>query len=103
MREHAPAQFSIFGGTERPKVDNPRTVPANGYAMRPGTGPEGETCGTCAHCCRRTRNRAYYKCGLCVANWTASRVSDVLLKSPACAKWQAGEPHETTVSKLRGD
>ena len=101
-REPAPAQFSIFGGTERPKVDNPRTVPANGYAARPGTGPQGETCGTCQHCCAKTRNRTYYKCGLCVSNWSASRTSDVLLRSPACQFWAAGTPHETGVTRVRG-
>lgn len=97
----APRQFSVFGGTERARVEHASTVPANGYAARPGTGPQGETCGSCAHCCVKSRTRTYYKCELVMANWTASRGSDVLLRSPACAKWTAGAPRPTGVSGVR--
>lgn len=58
--------------------------PTQGYAASPGTGPAGETCGSCAHCVRRKR---YYKCGLNQASWTASRATDILKHAPACVRW----------------
>lgn len=61
-----------------------------GYAYPPGTGPKGETCGSCNHAVRsRGGRRAYWKCLLIRPNWSASYGTDILLKSPACAKWEA--------------
>jgi hypothetical protein len=60
-----------------------------GYAARPGTGPPGETCRTCAHCCARSGDRkTFYKCELLKHLWTNSYGTDIRLKSPACAKWE---------------
>ncbi len=63
-----------------------------GYAAKPGTGPEGETCKTCQHCSNQgTYNRSFYKCNLMKAGWTHSVKTDIKLKSPACAKWELAE------------
>lgn len=59
-----------------------------GYAMRPGTGPPGERCGTCQHDVRLGK---YHKCVLCKPNWTHGPGSDIKMKSPACAKWEKKE------------
>lgn len=61
-----------------------------GYAMPPGSGPAGETCGTCQNLTRAqyTAGR-YYKCALAKSLWTHGRKTDVLVHSPACAKWLA--------------
>ena len=43
---------------------------AKGYAAIPGTGPAGETCGSCAHLVRKEMAKVYRKCGLMQAHWT---------------------------------
>lgn len=60
-----------------------------GYVAEPGTGPEGERCGTCRHLTRTsTTAKEYLKCGLNSARWTGGRKTDVLSRSPACRKWE---------------
>ena len=60
-----------------------------GYAAVPGTGPEGETCGTCLHLCRRGHAKAFFKCGLMRAKWTCGGGTDIKSRAPACCKWEA--------------
>lgn len=100
-----PGQASLFGGIEPARhYSAPRQIspkPA-GYAAPPGTGPAGETCGSCVNCRVRTGAvRRFYKCALMVSAWTHVRDSDVLLKSPACRRWSAGAPTETHIDHLR--
>jgi len=93
-----PSQQYLFGGAGPARAERPayQSSPA-GYAAPPGSGAQGETCGTCTHCCiRRIHDRNIYKCGQRVERWTLDRSSDVLLRSPACRKWQAGKPQLTT-------
>jgi hypothetical protein len=56
------------------------------YAALPGTGPEGETCGSCKHIFRVPR---YRKCGLCRSKWTGGPGTDIKARAPACSKWEA--------------
>jgi hypothetical protein len=65
-----------------------RTTKQHGYADRPGTGPQGETCKTCAHI---VRGRRYRKCALRRATWTHGYGTDILASAPACKKWQRPE------------
>lgn len=58
------------------------------YAAPPGTGPAGETCGSCRHICRHPSGR-YRKCGVVRALWTHGPGTDIKARSPACAKWEA--------------
>jgi len=55
---------------------------AKGYAALPGTGPAGETCGSCDHLYRHR-----LKCELMKSYWTGGHCSDVLGRSPACKRW----------------
>jgi hypothetical protein len=92
-----PGQGGIFGGNETPRTyrGTPQPAPA-GYASPPGTGPEGETCGSCRHCVYRVfRGRRFYKCENNARKWDRTRASDVLVHSPACKQWTAGKPRET--------
>jgi hypothetical protein len=57
------------------------------YADTPGTGPEGETCKTCAHLYRREMGKTYLKCALMRASWTGGGRTDVKASAPACSKW----------------
>jgi hypothetical protein len=61
-----------------------------GYAGIPGTGPAGQTCGSCEHVARLGTGTAktYIKCKLMERLWTHGRGSDVLARSPACSKWE---------------
>jgi hypothetical protein len=61
-------------------------IEPRGYYYHPGTGPEGETCGSCKHI---TPGRRWRKCGLNRARWTHSRGTDILVRAPACKYWEA--------------
>jgi hypothetical protein len=68
------------------------TVPAKwvgfkGYAAHPGSGPEGETCGTCKNLISRHMSKTYFKCDL--VDWTGGPGTDIRKKSPACSHWEA--------------
>jgi len=65
-----------------------RSVP-KGYRGIPGTGPEGETCGSCGNRVTNQHQRKYYKCGL--TKWTNGAATDIRLKSPACSFWRQQE------------
>ena len=58
------------------------------HAAEPGTGPAGESCGTCAHLARKSMAKTYLKCGLCRSMWTGGGGSDVRARDPACSKWE---------------
>jgi hypothetical protein len=62
-------------------------VKPRGYVMPPGTGPIGETCGTCKHHVAKLMSKTYHKCGLNRGMWTGGRATDILTRSPACSKW----------------
>lgn len=58
-------------------------------AAKSGTGPDGETCRTCAHRVRaRYRDRVYQKCGLCRKQWTHGPGSDIKVYWNACMYWE---------------
>ena len=61
-----------------------------GYAKPPGTGPAGETCGSCKHRTinRMRSDRTFPKCLLARHKWTGGRGSDILVRSPACSAWE---------------
>ena len=62
----------------------------NGYAAPPGTGPEGETCKTCAHKvrCGNYGGKSFLKCNLRRSTWTSGEGTDILARTPACNKWE---------------
>lgn len=64
----------------------------HGHAYHPGTGPAGETCGSCKHLYRNRMAKTYLKCELARAIWTGGRASDVRARDPACKKWESAAP-----------
>lgn len=60
---------------------------ANGYAATPGSGPDGETCGTCKYHKVKEMAKRYHKCEL--TKWTGGVATDIRVRSPACLKWEA--------------
>lgn len=78
--------FTTIGGeTVTVKPRGKHYIEPRGYAATPGTGPKGETCGSCKHI---TPGRRWHKCELARHKWTGSRGTDVLVRAPACAKWE---------------
>lgn len=60
-----------------------------GYAAPPGSGPQGETCGSCAHHTTREYAKTYHKCALIKA--TKGPGTDIRVRSPACSRWAKPE------------
>lgn len=59
-----------------------------GYASTPGSGPAGETCGSCRHCVRNPYAPRFFKCALLEHAWTHSISTDIRFHSPACRLWE---------------
>jgi len=73
----------IFGQPLKPRLNKA------GHAAPPGSGPKGETCGTCAHYVSvRFNMRSYPKCGLMESTWNNSYGTDIRKKDEACRKWE---------------
>ena len=71
-----------------------RREKVSGYASEPGTGPEGETCGTCDYFRERHYAKVYFKCGKIVDSMdsgTHGPGTDIRKRSPACSFWKAVE------------
>ncbi len=66
-------------------------VKPRGYIAPPGSGPAGETCGSCQHIVRANSGR-YRKCALAERAWSHGRSTDVLARSPACSRWERIAP-----------
>lgn len=60
-----------------------------GHAAPPGTGPVGETCGSCKHLYRKEMAKTYLKCELSQATWTGGGGTDIRARDLACSKWEA--------------
>ena len=64
-------------------------VEPRGYAAPPGTGPAGETCGTCQYRTYAGNTQGSYpKCALRYGTWTGGRATDILVHAAACEKWE---------------
>ena len=64
-------------------------IEPRGYFRPPGTGPVGESCGTCKHKTYVSGVAGrYIKCALAQFKWTGGRGSDILAGSPACEGWE---------------
>jgi len=76
---------AVLPGRSRGPKGGKRYTAPRGYAALPGSGPAGETCGTCMHI---GRYRRYRKCKLMRAVWTNGPGTDILARTPACSRWQ---------------
>lgn len=75
----------LFGNDTDPPKNAKKSGPkANGYAWKPGTGPEGKRCCDCAHSFKAWAAGTFYKCQLTKASHTCGRRTDILFRSPAC-------------------
>lgn len=67
-----------------------------GHAFTPGTGPAGETCGTCRHLTRVSMGNTYLKCEKMRAHWTHGPGTDVRAKDAACSAFEPRPPAPVT-------
>jgi hypothetical protein len=86
-----PTYTSIGGKTVEAKPRGKHYVQPRGGADRPGTGPKGETCGSCEHLVRARYGR-HPKCLLTRAAWTHGPRTDVRVRWAACSKWERKAP-----------
>jgi hypothetical protein len=70
----------------RPGVKCTDPLP-RGHAAPIGSGPEGETCGSCDYVVRGDASRTYFKCSLMREIWTGGRATDVRAGDGACRRW----------------
>ena len=84
------SETDLFGNPA-PKTPPRRRRATNkrGHAAQTGTGPAGETCGTCEHLARRRFSKTYLKCGLMHAHWTSGAGTDIRARDAACSRWEA--------------
>jgi len=75
----------LFGA----EIVDPPMPSRGGHAAKPGTGPSGETCGTCRHRVHTEidSGKKYQKCMKIRANWTHGPGTDIKKKDKACACW----------------
>jgi hypothetical protein len=78
----------MFGNEVTVPVRGKHYVEPRGYWNKPGTGPAGETCGSCRWI---DRHRRWAKCGKARVIHTGGRGTDILVRSPACSGWEANE------------
>lgn len=87
----ADPEAPALSDAERKRLYRRAASVPRGHAWKPGTGPEGETCKTCAHYTLRQFGGTYRKCGLMRAHWTSGPKTDVRASDPACLKWSSDE------------
>src|SRR5262249_34487943 len=86
---------NIFGEPIKLQPHGKHYIQPRGYVAPPGTGPAGETCGTCQHADRSKRSsKSWIKCILNRAKWTGGRATDILAGSQACSKWKQSTKEE---------
>jgi hypothetical protein len=73
---------------ERKKLASFKAKKKGLHAAEPGTGPAGETCGSCANLHRKEMSKVYLKCNLTRPQWTGGGGTDVRARDPACSKWE---------------
>ena len=81
---------NLFGWDQpmQPPVKPKRGQP-KGNAAPIGSGPAGETCGSCANCYPQRFSKTYWKCKLVKA--TCGPATDVRRKWAACSRWEKKE------------
>jgi len=77
----------VMTPAERRKLLRPKPKWRGLHAAEPGSGPPGETCGTCLNLMRKHLSKTYLKCRRVHSRWTGGGGTDVRAKDPACSKW----------------
>lgn len=63
-------------------------IKRHGWADTPGSGPVGETCGSCIYSGEYRFRHTYFKCTARPGDhWKGGRETDIRPMDPACSKW----------------
>ena len=82
----APSQMALTALSERVQNAPPAV---RGHAGLPGSGPIGQTCGTCASIVRKAAaGKPFFKCHLTASKWTGGSATDLRAKDQACNQWK---------------
>lgn len=74
---------------ERRRLLHPPKLKKTGHIAPPGTGPEGETCGSCKHKVAKGGVAGHFlKCELNRARWTGGYGTDIRARDAACRLWE---------------
>jgi hypothetical protein len=76
-------------GDDTPYSERIKPKKKTGYPYPPGTGPDGETCGTCKSFYRHELGKTYFKCMKIYRDWTHGPGTDIKFGSPACKLWES--------------
>jgi hypothetical protein len=90
------------------RIEEPVKHPLDrAHPYPPGSGPRGQSCGTCAKLCGRAFRKTYFKCHVLKKFWSAGRGTDIRKKDPACMSWEPRidkvEPISTRQRACAGD
>lgn len=80
------ADTSLFGWEEPMKPQKAKRGQPKGNAAPIGSGPAGETCGSCKNAYCFEYAKRYWKCRL--VKPTGGPGTDIRLKWAACARWE---------------
>lgn len=92
MKKQAQKYRNLFG--EEIEIVKRSTPQPSGHPARPGSGPKGETCGSCLHLTQLKYAKTYLKCAKLRNQWTHGPGTDVRAKDAACRFWE-GKNTET--------
>lgn len=83
-------QFDLLGDPiDRDAIMRKSSRRKGGYAARPGSGPKGQRCNTCAHYARVSGGGGKFtKCQLMARVWTHGPGTDIKARAPACFYWE---------------
>lgn len=79
----------LFGWDSPMRPAKAKRGQAKGHAAPIGSGPSGETCGTCQYARKRVFAKTYFKCALVQS--TGGPGTDIRLKWAACSRWAKRE------------
>lgn len=96
VKQPAPDLIALAAGPMLTEKQRRALVPPcgkgpRGHVAPPGTGPEGETCGSCHHLFHNRLAKTYLKCSLNRGKWTGGGKTDVRARDHACREWKAKE------------
>lgn len=83
------ATTSLFGWDQPMRPTKAKRGQPKGNPSPIGSGPAGETCGSCLNACYVEHAKRYWKCRL--VKHTAGPGTDIRLKWAACSQWQKKE------------
>lgn len=81
LEAHPEVRAFLAGAVVKHPLDRAHPYP-------PGSGPPGQTCGTCIKCVAKHYSKTYFKCHVLRKFWTSGPATDIRKKDRACLSWE---------------